>query len=181
MTRRGTGGSVAGSGIASVADDRLEAAPGHGRELPVRSARIDELDARCLYALLRLRVDVFVVEQRAAYAELDGRDVEPTTVHVWIDDGATPVAYLRVLDEPVGSRIGRVVTAPWARGRGHGSRLLRCGLALATPPVALGAQAHLADWYAGFGFVSAGPGYDEDGIAHVPMTLDQSTLTRTRS
>ncbi|QBI22089.1 GNAT family N-acetyltransferase [Egibacter rhizosphaerae] len=124
-----------------------------------------------LYRLLRLRVDVFVVEQGAAYPELDGRDLEPTAVHCWIERDGEPVAYLRVLDEAGGgSRVGRVVTAPSARGEGLATRLVehvleRC----CTPPVRLGAQSHLAEWYGRFGFVRTGETYEEDGIPHVPM------------
>src|SRR5690606_34048120 len=103
------------------------AAPGGGaprarRTIPrvneptVRVASFAELDAPTLYRLLKLRVDVFVVEQKCAYPELDGRDLEPETRHLWIEDGAgAPLAYLRVLREPDGAaRIGRVVTAPHA-------------------------------------------------------------------
>jgi ElaA protein len=52
----------------------------------LRVARFAELDTATLYAILRLRVDVFVVEQRSAYPDLDGRDDEPGTRHVWLDD-----------------------------------------------------------------------------------------------
>src|SRR5690606_15538749 len=62
-----------------------------------------ELDAATLYALLRLRVDVFVVEQQCPYPELDGRDTEPTTRHLWLGPAATqPLSYLRILAEPDG-------------------------------------------------------------------------------
>ncbi|MDI5941947.1 GNAT family N-acetyltransferase, partial [Micromonospora sp. DH15] len=53
-----------------------------------RIASFAELDARTLHDLLRLRVDVFVVEQRCPYPELDGRDVEPGTRHVWLTRAA---------------------------------------------------------------------------------------------
>lgn len=142
-------------------------------ELPVRTATAAELDAVTLYDLLRLRVDVFVVEQDCAYPELDGRDLEPSTLHCWIadDDGAV-LGYLRVLREPGGgTRIGRVVTARSARGGGVAARLLLHGLQLAAPPVRIHAQAHLAEWYARFGFSVSGRAFVEDGIAHVPMAL----------
>jgi len=72
-------------------------------------------------------------------------------------------------------RIGRVVTAAAARGRGVAAALMtqaveRCIETDATVPIVLGAQAHLADWYARFGFVVSGDRYQEDGIPHVPMT-----------
>jgi ElaA protein len=63
----------------------------------LRVAAFDELDAYTLYALLRLRAEVFVVEQDCAYLDLDGRDTEPGTRHLWLDRDGEPVAYLRVL------------------------------------------------------------------------------------
>ncbi len=137
----------------------------------LRSAGFAELDNTTLYEILRLRSDVFVVEQRCAYRELDGRDTEPTTRHLWIaDDVGAVCAYLRVLDDGDGlTRIGRVVTAAPCRGRGLAERLVRHAVAVAPGPVVASVQAHLQRWYERRGFVVAGPGYDEDGIAHVPM------------
>ncbi len=100
----------------------------------LRVATTVELDAPTLYRLLRLRTDVFVVEQRCAYAELDGRDLEPQTRHLWLaPDGFTgpPLSYLRLLTEPDGSaRIGRVCTAADARGQGLSGRLVAAALDL---------------------------------------------------
>ena len=140
----------------------------------VRDATIAQIDIETLYALLRLRVDVFVVEQRCPYPELDGRDLEPGTRHVWLQDpGGAPLAYLRLLDDGEARRIGRVVTARAARGRGLAERLMTRALALsADRPVVLDAQAPLERWYARFGFVRTGDDFDEDGILHVPMRLE---------
>lgn len=137
----------------------------------IRSAVFADLDAPTLYAILQLRSDVFVVEQRCAYRELDGRDTEPTTTHLWIaDDGGAVGAYLRALDEGDGTtRIGRVVTAPALRGHGLADRLVRHAVASADGAVVAAAQAHLADWYGRRGFVAIGPRFVEDGIEHVPM------------
>lgn len=137
----------------------------------IRSAVLDEMSPRELYDVLALRVAVFVVEQECAYAELDGRDREPGAVHWWSrdDDGAL-TAYLRVLDEPGGGhRIGRVVTAPTARGTGAGAALMRAALATLPGPVVLGAQVRVRGFYERLGFDVCGPEYDEDGIPHVPM------------
>lgn len=142
-----------------------------GGGTPIHEARFTELDAAMLYGILQLRVDVFVVEQHCAYRELDGRDVEPGARHLWIeaDDGAV-VAYLRTLDEVDGvTRIGRVVTAPVARGAGLAGRLLDHVLADVAGPVIADAQQQLQRWYAARGFAVAGPAYTEDGIPHVPM------------
>ncbi|PTA44367.1 GNAT family N-acetyltransferase [Micromonospora sp. RP3T] len=130
-----------------------------------------ELDNRTFHDLLRLRIDVFVVEQSCAYPELDGRDVEPGTRHLWLARDGAVVAYLRILADPDGvARIGRVVVAPAARGAGLAGALLTEALAVVGDrPCVLEAQTHLVGLYAGHGFTVSGPGYVEDGIPHTPM------------
>jgi ElaA protein len=136
----------------------------------LRAARFDELDAATLYALLRLRVDVFVVEQHCPYPELDGRDREPGTVHLWLEHDGAPSSYLRLLQDPGEARIGRVCTAPARRGTGLSGRLLTAALDLVGDGrCVLHAQAHLAGFYTRFGFEVTGPEFVEDGIPHVPM------------
>ncbi len=142
-------------------------------------ARLADLPPATLYALLRLRVDVFVVEQNCPYPELDGRDTEPGARHVWLTRGAgeqrvpdgAPVAYLRILDDGDGvARIGRVCVAPAARGEGYGRQIMAAGLDLVGDrPCRLSAQSHLAGFYADLGFRADGPEFVEDGIPHVPM------------
>ena len=75
------------------------------------------------------------------------------------------------LAEPGGERrIGRVCTAPSARGHGLSRRLLTAALQeVGDAPCVLDAQEHLTRLYGGFGFVANGPGYDWDGVPHVPM------------
>jgi ElaA protein len=145
----------------------------------LRTAHFSELTPHELYGLLRLRVDVFVVEQACPYPELDGRDEEPGTVHVWFADAGAgsghgaPLATLRVLDNGAERAIGRVATAADARGAGLAARLMTTALELCEGhPVTLGAQAYLEAWYERFGFRRSGPGYVEDGIPHVPMRRD---------
>ncbi len=148
----------------------------HGVADPVfRSARFADLTPFEVYALCRLRVDVFVVEQQCPYPELDGRDVEPATLHLWAEVDGEVAATIRVLDDGATRAIGRVATAPAHRGLGLAARLVEAGIALCDEhPVTLGAQAHLEGWYERFGFRRSGPGYDEDGIPHVPMRRDPS-------
>ncbi|GIJ28941.1 ElaA protein [Micromonospora qiuiae] len=137
----------------------------------LRVAAFADLDARTFHDLLRLRVDTFVVEQECAYPELDGRDVEPGTRHLWLALDGAPVAYLRILADPGGvPRIGRVVVAPAARGGGHAGRLMAAALAeIGDRPCVLDAQSHLVGFYARHGFTASGPEYVEDGIPHIPM------------
>ena len=140
-------------------------------DLIARRARFAELDPAELYEILRLRVDVFVVEQDCPYPELDGRDTEPDTVHLWYQRDGRVAAYLRVLAEPDGlARIGRVCTAADERGAGLAGGLLARALDQIGPgPVALAAQSHLTAFYARYGFRPDGAEYLEDGIPHTPM------------
>jgi len=136
----------------------------------VRVATFAELDPRIAYGLWALRAAVFVVEQECAYLDLDGRDTEPGTRHVWIQDGGSPVAYLRVLDDGDHQRIGRVVVAGSHRGRGLADELMSAAVELVRGgPSSLEAQSHLERWYERFGYARSGDQYVEDGIPHTPM------------
>ena len=136
-----------------------------------------DLGKEQLYALLKLRSEVFVVEQKCAYPDLDGQDLEGDTYHLmgWEDDQL--MAYLRLLDpESQGSDvvIGRVITAPQARGQGVGHEMMEQALKQAEKhwpqvPIYLSAQAHLQGYYGKYGFVVAGEEYLEDDIPHIGM------------
>jgi ElaA protein len=130
------------------------------------------LSAAELYELLRLRADVFVVEQTCPYQDLDGDDLHEQTVHLWLaEENGRIVSCVRVLPERDGRRkVGRVVTAAEARGRGHSSRLLWAALALdASMTWHMHAQCVVADFYRRFGFTPVGEPFDEDGIPHIAM------------
>lgn len=146
----------------------------------LHTAAFSDLPPRTLYALLRLRVDVFVVEQCCPYPELDGRDTEPTTRHMWLAHAGAPIAYLRLLAEPdQAARIGRVVVARAWRGQGHAGRLMHAALdRVGDTECRLDAQSHLAGFYQRYGFAVAGAEFDEDGIAHVPMRRRTVTAAR---
>lgn len=137
---------------------------------PIHDRPAGELPAELLYRILRLRSEVFVVEQAAAYLDLDGRDLEPGARQLWIEDGGVVVATARVLDDGESRRIGRIATAASHRRRGLAAELVEHFVATTAGPWRLDAQAHLAGWYERFGFVVDGPEYtDDDGIPHVPM------------
>jgi ElaA protein len=139
---------------------------------PVHAASFEELSARTFHDIVRLRVDIFIVEQDCPYRELDGRDILPTTQHFWVEEDGVVVSYLRMYPGEEGATwIGRVVTDPRHRARGLGSLLMRHALGRATAPVRISAQAQLAPWYAARGFQRCGPDFLEDGIAHTPMRL----------
>lgn len=146
----------------------------------VRAARLAEIDPLTLFALLRLRVDVFVVEQACAYPELDAVDAEPGTEHLWVEVDGEPVATLRTyVDADGGHHLGRVATSAAHRGRGYAAALVREALRRSgSRPVHIGAQTYLERWYERFGFSRSGADYVEDGIPHLPMVRDATDAGR---
>ena len=140
--------------------------------------RFDQLDVERLYALLRLRFEVFVLEQSCLYRELDGLDQEALHLLASAPAGGKLLGYLRVLPPKAGepeARIGRVVVERQARKRGVSRELLRRALAeietrFGAVPVSLGAQSHLEAFYEGFGFQAVAEEYlDEGGVPHIDM------------
>ena len=138
----------------------------------VRVLGFEDLDARTAYDVWRLRQDVFVVEQSCSYPDLDGRDLEEGTRHVLLQDDGAVVGYARVVEDNDEWRIGRVVLAAAARGRGLADSLLEAALtACPERPVVMNAQTPLRAWYERFGFEVDGPEFLDDGIPHLPMRL----------
>lgn len=139
----------------------------------VRFARFAELSVHELYALLRLRVDVFVVEQQCPYPDLDGRDTEPGTEHAWVEVDGEVVAAARILRDADAAAIGRVVTSADHRGHGYAARVVAAALdRIGGGRVRIGAQTYLEQWYERFGFTRCGDDYLEDGIPHLPMVRE---------
>lgn len=143
-----------------------------------RCLRFDQLAPADLYDLLRLRSEVFVVEQACAYLDPDGKDILPDVLHLLGRDARGELAcYLRIL--PPGAShheasLGRVVTAPAARGWGHADEMMRIALAQIAQcwpggDVRIGAQSYLLAFYRKHGFEVASDEYLEDGIPHHEM------------
>lgn len=135
-----------------------------------------ELTTGELYSFLKLRTDVFFVEQRVDEEELDNRDQEPGTIHYLIADDIGAAAYLRVLDNPEPEHrdarhlIGRVVVRPDRRGEGLAQTLMSRALAdHPDVPFVLHAQQYVAPLYAKFGFEAFGEPYAEATIMHISM------------
>ena len=149
-----------------------------------QSKTFSELNTTELYDLLKLRIDVFVVEQSCYYPDLDEHDRHPQTQHLFCyqTDQATSqtimTAYLRILPKGLTYQdyisIGRVVTAPSARGTGLGHKLIKAGLADCTRNFAgeslkISAQEHLEQFYIQHGFTRVTDMYLEDDIPHIGM------------
>lgn len=142
----------------------------------VRVATFEELPARTAYYLWQLRSAVFVVEQSCVFLDLDsqdGQDGDPTTRHLWIEEGGKPIAALRIHVRPElddDARVTRVIVAPAHRGRRLGDALMATAVELiGDRPSVLMAQSHLAHWYSRFGYAVDGEEFVEDGILHTPM------------
>ena len=129
-----------------------------------------------LYNILRLRAEVFIVEQNCPYQDMDGKDI--FSFHLMgTDERNHLVAYARLLPADISYKevsIGRVVSSPAARGSGAGIQLMQTALQIIEEkhgkvPVRIGAQLYLKKFYERFGFVQVSEMYLEDGIEHVEM------------
>ena len=135
--------------------------------------RFHELTPDELYAILKLRVDVFVVEQRCPIRELDGLDQE--ALHIWLRDEEGIEAYLRVLDKGVKgpyAAIGRVIAVK--RRMGLGTKIVQAGLDAAreyygADAVYIEAQTYARSLYEKLGFRQISGEFPEDGIPHIQM------------
>ena len=141
----------------------------------------DELTLTELYALLQLRVAVFVVEQNCPFQDIDGLDDRAYHL-LGYDEMGTLAAYARLFDAGISYEqvaIGRVVVAPTHRRFGLGQQLMQqavaqCEVLFGAQAIKIGAQLYLRQFYQGFGFEQCGEEYLEDGIPHIPMLRDAS-------
>lgn len=142
---------------------------------PFSQLSVDEL-----YDILKLRVDVFVVEQACAYPELDNIDRLDSTIHIGILSDGKIAAYARVFQKNQQTlAIGRVVVADFARGKGLAKEIMYAALELCKNnkqcrKIVLSAQVYLKAFYGSLGFVEVGEEYLEDGIPHQDMFLTVS-------
>lgn len=111
-----------------------------------------------------------MVEQDCPYLDPDGRDLERSTRHLWVERDGAVVSTVRVVVDPDGTtRIGRVVTARAARGQGLAARLIKVAIECVPGPHVMDAQSHLNGFYRRLGFVRDGEDFLEDGILHTPL------------
>ncbi len=141
-----------------------------------RELTIDEL-----YELLRIRADVFVVEQDCPYQDLDGDD--QTAIHLWLTVGEKTVALARVC--PKGTHmeeisIGRVITTE--RGKGYGKQIMLAAIEtakeyLGATLIDIEAQEYAREFYEKVGFVQSSEMFMLDGIPHIKMTWKAPEMT----
>lgn len=141
--------------------------------------KFDELSIDELYELIRLRIEVFVVEQDCPYQELDSKDQE--AIHLFGRRKGELVAYSRLFPKSVvneNSSIGRVIVKESARGKGYGQALLKKAIEyleveLQETKILIHAQLYLQDFYESFGFKKVSDIYLLDGINHLDMRRER--------
>jgi ElaA protein len=136
-----------------------------------------DLTAEELYAILRLRSEVFVVEQNCVFLDMDDKDQYCEHLMGW-QEGKL-VGYARIVPAGISyseTSIGRIVSSPSSRGQGVGRELLTESISTlyrlhGKRVIRIGAQYYLKKFYESFGFEQAGDIYLEDGIEHIEMLL----------
>jgi len=142
--------------------------------------KFDQLSPVELYAILRLRSEVFVVEQNCVFLDMDDKDQH--CHHLMGRRGDQLVGYSRIVPAGISygeSSIGRIVTSPAARRQGIGRELMVQSIhtlyaLYGITDIHIGAQVYLTSFYSSFGFVQKGEIYLEDGIEHIEMLLTAS-------
>ncbi|MBW8522174.1 GNAT family N-acetyltransferase [Chryseobacterium chendengshani] len=135
----------------------------------------EEITTSELYAIIKARVDVFVVEQNCPYHDLDGYDQQ--AIHIWAEEDNNVLAYCRIFNKGIKyteTSIGRVLTTEKARGKSLGKQLIQYAVETIenrfhTSEVRISAQDYLLRFYSGFGFKDTGKKYLEDNIPHTEM------------
>lgn len=136
-----------------------------------------ELDALTLYQILKLRAEVFVVEQTCPYLDPDDKDLK--SIHVYGKENNSVLAYARIVEPGVSydtPSIGRVVTSQLVRGKGAGKELMKrtldaCRQSYPEQKITISAQCYLEKFYLELGFETASDPYPEDDIPHIKMIL----------
>jgi ElaA protein len=128
-----------------------------------------------LYEVLRLRQEVFILEQNCVFVDADKKDAP--SLHLLGYENGELVAYSRIVppgviyEEP---SIGRIVTPLKVRKLGYGKQLMEKSI-LETErrygkvPIRIMAQSYLKKFYEGYGFMQEGEEFLEDGIPHIIM------------
>jgi ElaA protein len=137
--------------------------------------KFDELTPLELYSIVRLRNEVFVVEQNCVFQDADNKD--PASYHLMGWENEKLIAYSRIIPAGIAydlPSIGRVVTSPEARRNGTGKELMKESIEaikklFGNVSIKLGAQLYLKNFYESFQFIQSSKVYLEDGIEHIEM------------
>ncbi|WP_124979139.1 GNAT family N-acetyltransferase [Nonlabens xiamenensis] len=145
--------------------------------MKIQTKTFDELSTDLLYALLRLRAEVFVVEQDCVYQDIDNKDQK--AIHILGFEDSDLVAYTRFFAPGIyfeQASIGRVVVRTQHRGKSYGKEIMEASIAFAKAnsynSIKISAQCYLDNFYKELGFIDTGERYLEDGIPHQAMTME---------
>lgn len=135
----------------------------------------EQLSVKEVYGILKVRQEVFVVEQTCFYLDADGDDEE--ALHIWAERNGEIMAYCRIFKEGIKyaeSSIGRVLTHPNNRNLGLGKILMRIAISsiehrFLSKKIRISAQDYLLKFYIEFGFIATKNKYLEDEIPHTEM------------
>ncbi|MCE7054631.1 GNAT family N-acetyltransferase [Algoriphagus sp. AGSA1] len=141
----------------------------------IQIKNFEQLSTQELYVIIRLRNEIFVVEQNCLYQDADNKDL--AAYHVMIKSDDALLAYARVLPPGISYpevSIGRVACDKSARGKGLGQKIMEQSLSFiksefGSCTIRIGAQTYLNDFYKSLGFENEGRPYLEDGIEHIEM------------
>lgn len=154
------------------------------KELQWQCAYFQQLDNNTLYEIIKLRVDIFVVEQKCPYPELDEKDRHNETLHLSGYDNEKLIAYARLLPPGLSypeTSIGRFAVDSSSRQQGIGSMLItKCldetNKAWPEHNIKISAQEYLQEFYEKFGFIKTSDRYLEDDIPHIAMLKDKNKI-----
>ena len=143
-----------------------------------------ELTLEELYSIMRLRQEVFIVEQNCPYLDADGKDLKSYHLLGYTENNL--VAYSRIVKPGVSYdevSIGRVVSSTQYRGLAYGRHLMAESISqietlYGAVPIRIGAQQYLQKFYESFGFVMEGGAYMEDGIPHIIMLRSATAVNK---
>lgn len=138
----------------------------------------EELTTTELYQILKLRSEIFIVEQNCAYQDIDGKDLK--CHHLMCLVAGKLAGYTRIVPKGLSyedASIGRVVIGSDFRGLGLGKQLMEnsikaCKDVFDESKIRISAQLYLLKFYNSLGFKEIGNPYDEDGIQHIEMVLN---------
>ncbi|WP_435791585.1 GNAT family N-acetyltransferase [Clostridium sp.] len=143
--------------------------------------KFNELSSDELYEILKLRSEVFVIEQECIYEDCDGKDKE--SYHLFAEQNGEILVYLRILEKGVSYSeisIGRVLANKKYRGRGFAKQMMLRAIefiehSLNEKEIRISAQVYLLNFYSSFGFAQVSEGYLEDDIPHIEMLYKNLT------
>ncbi|QMU61088.1 MAG: GNAT family N-acetyltransferase [Gammaproteobacteria bacterium] len=155
------------------------------KDLQWRCNVFQQLDKNTLYEIIKLRIDIFVVEQKCPYPELDEKDRHDGTLHLSAHDNEKLIAYARLLPPGLSyaeTSIGRFAVESSSRQQGIGSLLIKKCLdetnkAWPKHNIKISAQEYLQEFYEKFGFIKVSSSYLEDYIPHIEMLKDKNKIS----